>query len=84
MAGRYSGCYVRTTVSGDTSDHTLASDTYLHTCRAGPRGLIIIRFALGRYEQGGAPLYLGLLGNLQGVIDFDAQVSDRTLKLSMA
>jgi hypothetical protein len=30
-AGRYSGCYVRAAVSGDASDHTLASDAYLHT-----------------------------------------------------
>jgi hypothetical protein len=32
--GRYAGCYVRTTVSGDNSDHTLASDAHLHTCDA--------------------------------------------------
>jgi len=37
-AGRYPGCYVRTTVSGDFSDHTLASDAHLHTCGAGTRG----------------------------------------------
>jgi hypothetical protein len=37
-AGRYSGCYVRTTVSGDSSDHTLASDAHLHTCGADTRG----------------------------------------------
>ena len=41
MAGRYSGCYVRTTVSGDSSDHALASDAHLHTCFAGTRGVII-------------------------------------------
>ena len=42
VAGRYSGCYVRTTVSGDSSDHTLASDAHLHTCFAGTRGSIIL------------------------------------------
>ena len=42
MAGRYSGCYVRTTVSGDSSDHALASDAHLHTCVAGTRGVIIL------------------------------------------
>ena len=42
VAGRYSGCYVRTTVSGDSSDHTLASDAHLHTCFAGTRGVIIL------------------------------------------
>jgi hypothetical protein len=38
VAGRYSGCYVRATVSGDFSDHTLASDAHLYTCGAGIRG----------------------------------------------
>ena len=42
VAGRYSGCYVRTTVSGDSSDHALASDAHLHTCFAGTRGVIIL------------------------------------------
>ena len=42
VAGRYSGCYVRTTVSGDSSDHALASDAHLHTCFAGTRGEIIL------------------------------------------
>ncbi len=42
MAGRYSGCYVCTTVSGDSSDHTLASDAHLHTWFAGTRGVIIL------------------------------------------
>jgi len=42
-AGRYTGCYVRATVSGDFSDHTLASDAHLHTCKAGARGLSILR-----------------------------------------
>jgi hypothetical protein len=41
VAGRYSGCYVRTTVSGDSSDHTLASDAHLHTL-AGTRGVTIL------------------------------------------
>lgn len=42
VAGRYSGCYVHTTVSGDSSDHALASDAHLHTCLAGTRGVIIL------------------------------------------
>jgi len=42
VAGRYAGCYVRTTVSGDSSDHALASDAHLHTCFAGTRGVIIL------------------------------------------
>jgi len=49
VAGRYSGCYVRTTVSGDSSDHTLASDVHLHTCFAGTRGAIIL---LHSYRHG--------------------------------
>jgi hypothetical protein len=44
-AGRYSGCYVRATVSGDFSDHTLASDAHLHTCGAGTRGLFIVPYS---------------------------------------
>ncbi len=42
VTGRYSGCYVRTTVSGDSSDNALASDAHLHTCFAGTRGVIIL------------------------------------------
>jgi hypothetical protein len=34
--GRYSGCYARATVSGDCSDHTLASDARLHTALWAP------------------------------------------------
>jgi hypothetical protein len=45
VAGRYPGCYVRATVSGDFSDPTLASDAHLHTCGAGTRGLIIVRYS---------------------------------------
>ena len=44
-AGRYSGCYVRATVSGDFSDRTLASDAHLHTCGAGTRGLFIVPYS---------------------------------------
>jgi hypothetical protein len=53
--GRYSGCYVRVTVSGDFSDHTLASDSHLHTCDTGTRGRVIVRYlrryATTRYER---------------------------------
>lgn len=51
VAGRYAGCYVRTTVSGDSSDHALASDAHLHTCVAGTRGVIIL---LHSHQDGGA------------------------------
>lgn len=32
LASRYSNCYVRITVSGSSSDYTLASHTYLLDC----------------------------------------------------
>jgi hypothetical protein len=51
-AGRYFGCYVRATVSGDFSDRTLASDAHLHTCDADTRGFD--HCALSREEAGNA------------------------------
>lgn len=85
VAGRYAGCYVRATVSGDSSDHALASDAHLHTRDAGTRGLIIVPLCTGIVRtRGCTSLYLGLLGNFQGIIHFDAEVSDRALKLGMA
>lgn len=85
MAGRYSGCYVRTTVSGDSSDHTLASEAYLHTCKAGARGLFIVPFSRrDGTSRGSTLLYLGLLRDFQGIVDFDAQVPDGAFELGMA
>jgi len=46
-AGRYTGCYVRATVSGDFSDHTLASDADLHTWNAGTRGCLFCALHAG-------------------------------------
>ena len=46
VAGRYFGCYVGTTVSGDSSDHALASDADLRTCLTGTRGVIILLHSL--------------------------------------
>jgi len=53
-AGRYSGCYVRATVSGDFSDRTLASDAHLHTCGAGTRGLFIVLYSRQHGTDGDA------------------------------
>ena len=64
MAGHYSGCYVRTTVSGDSSDHTLASDSHLHTCLAGTRGVIILLHSRQHGANVRASLNLGAAQNL--------------------
>lgn len=46
--------------------------------------LIIIPFIPRRHERGSAQLYLRLLRDFQGIIEFDAQVSDRALQLATA
>jgi len=38
---RYPSCYARITGPGESSGRTLASDAYLHTCRAGTRGFTL-------------------------------------------
>jgi hypothetical protein len=51
-------------VSGDTSDHTAASEAYLHTCRAGVRGLPYYSLAVETDMNIIEPIDPQLLGGL--------------------